>query len=179
MKKILAINGSLRADSWNGKLLRAFVKELSGLETSIYPSLEMPLFSEDLEKKELDPRILQFRAALKASHAVAIASPEYNASFSAALKNAFDWATRGGENLWANKVIVLLSASPGALGGARGLIQLRTVVSGAKAWVIPEQVQCPFADKAFAQDQLTNESVQKQCKAAAESLRQLILKFNS
>lgn len=102
MKKVLAFNVSLRVDSWNGKLLRAFVKKLSGFENTLYPSLEMPLFNEDLEKKELDPRILQFRAALKAIDAVVIVSPEYNASFTAALKNAFDWATRGGENLWAN-----------------------------------------------------------------------------
>lgn len=81
---------------------------------------------------------------------VALASPEYNGSFSSALKNAIDWGSRPPRNLWEGKVVVLLSASPGSLGGARGLIQLKTVVSGIKSWVIPEQIQLPSADKVLA-----------------------------
>lgn len=174
MKKILAINGSLRADSWNGKLLRAFVEQLQGFETRLWPSLEMPLMNEDLEKAPLDSRILDFRAALKASEIVVVASPEYNAGFTPALKNAIDWATRGGENLWAGKIAVILSASPGALGGVRGAIMLRTVLSGCKAWVIPEQVMCPSVHTAFSPEgKLTNEQVRKQFAPAIESLRAL------
>lgn len=168
-KKTLGICGSLRAASWNLKLLRAFLNEVP--ESIIYPSLEMPLMNEDLESKPLDSRILDFRAALKASDTVVIASPEYNASFSPALKNAFDWATRG-ENLWAGKSIVLLAASPGAMGGVRGLIMMKTILSGAKAWVMPDQVLCPMADKAFdAEGKLTNEMVKKQIAGALLALK--------
>lgn len=173
MKKALGICGSLRADSWNLKLLRNFLDSLKqeGCETSLYPSLEMPLMNEDLEKSTLDPRILNFRSALKEHNIIVIASPEYNGGYSPALKNAIDWGSRPPENLWAGKIAVLLSASPGALGGARGLIQVRTILSGIKTWVIPEQVQCSLADKAFSgEGKLTSDGTLKQITGAISSL---------
>lgn len=168
----IGLCGSLRSDSWNLKLLRNFLGSLekAGFAPNLWPSLEMPLMNEDLEAKPLDSRITNFRAALKAAPVVVIASPEYNGSFSPALKNAIDWATRPPENIWAGKVVVLLGASPGGLGGVRGLIQLRTVLSGIKAWVIPEQVILPSAHQAFQGEALTNEMAQKQIQAAIESL---------
>ena len=76
-----------------------------------------------------------------------VASPEYNGSFSAVLKNAIDWTTRPDpdqpeipSSAWAGRAVGLLSASPGGLGGIRGLIQLRTVLSGIGALVIPGQI---------------------------------------
>lgn len=167
-KKMLGICGSLRAGSWNLKLLRAFLKEFNGAR--LYPSLEMPLVNEDLETKPLDKSIQDFRAALKEAEVVVIASPEYNGSFSSALKNAVDWGTRG-ENLWAGKTVVLLAASPGAFGGIRGLIQLKTVLSGIKSWVIPEQVLCSNAHLAFDESgNLKNEMVKKQIDTAFAGL---------
>lgn len=167
-KKILGICGSLRADSWNLKLLRAFLSNMK--DSEIYPNLEMPLLNEDLELRPLDARIINFRSALKNASIIAIASPEYNGSFSSALKNAIDWATRE-ENIWAGKTVVLLGASPGAFGAVRGAIMLKTVLSGLKSWVIPEQVLCPNADKAFdSNGQLINEAVKKQIALAKDAL---------
>jgi NAD(P)H-dependent FMN reductase len=180
-KQVLGLCGSLRKDSWNLKLLRNFLSLLEkegGFTTKIWPSLEMPLVNEDLENQTLDRRILDFRAAFEAAPVVVLASPEYNASVSPALKNAIDWATRPPANLWAGKVVVLLSASPGALGGARGLIHLRSVVSGIKAWIIPENVQCAHADQAFdAEGLLVNAQTRKQMEVAAESLRNFTSRF--
>lgn len=172
-KKVLGLCGSLRSDSYNLKLLRNFLATLGqeGCETTLYPSLEMPLMNEDLEKHPLPEAILKFRAALEAHPIVVIASPEYNGSFSPALKNAIDWGSRPPANLWQGKVVVITSASPGMLGGARGLIMLRTVLSGIKAWVIPEQVQCSLADKAFdAEGKLTQDAVMKQITGATTAM---------
>lgn len=145
--------------------------EKQGAETTIYPPLELPLMNEDLEKKPLDSSILKFRAALEAHPIVVIASPEYNASTPANLKNAIDWASRPPKNLWEGKIGVLLSASPGMLGGARNLIHLRAVLANLKMWNVPEQVQCPMAHKAFnAEGKLTEEHVLKQMEGAIASL---------
>ena len=179
-KKALGICGSLRADSWNLKLLRFFLATLQkeGIATSLYPSLEMPLISEDREKQPMDPSVASFRAALEAHPIVVIASPEYNGSFSPALKNAIDWASRPPGNLWAGKITVLLSASPGALGGARGLIQVRTVLSTVKAWTVHEQVQCSLADKAFsAEGALVQEGTLRQITGAVTALNRLAEKM--
>jgi NAD(P)H-dependent FMN reductase len=171
--KVLGVCGSLRADSWNLKLLRNFLAALDTgpYSTRLYGSLEMPLMNQELESKPLDPRINAFRDAVAESQIVIFASPEYNASISGPLKNAIDWGTRGTGNVWQGKIGVLLAASPGALGGARGLIHLRTVLSGVKIWVIPEQVQCSNAPEAFdAGGALKNAGVEKQIHAAVESL---------
>jgi chromate reductase len=172
--KVVGICGSLRADSWNLKLLRNFLAELeaSGFETKLFESLEMPLVNEDLEKKPLDSRILAFRDAVKEADIVAISSPEYNGSFSSALKNAVDWATRPPGNLWVGKPIVLLGATEGGFATIRGSVQLRTVLSGIKAWVLPEMVLLPHADKAFAPDgKLLVEATKKQMQGTIEALK--------
>ncbi|HEY8279608.1 MAG TPA: NADPH-dependent FMN reductase [Bdellovibrionota bacterium] len=172
-KKILGLCGSLRADSWNLKLLKNFLAaaEGSGFSTQLHSPLQLPLMNEDLEKKPLDASILNFRSALQESTIVVLGSPEYNGSLSPVLKNAIDWGTRPPANLWEGKIAVLLAASPGSLGGARGLIHLRTVLSGIKTWVIPEQVQCALADHAFDEmGGLTNEAVKKQIAGSLKSL---------
>jgi chromate reductase len=172
--KALGLCGSLRADSFNLKLLKNFLAELDakGATTRLYGALDLPLVNQDLENAPLDRRILDLQAAIRDANVVVLGSPEYNASFSPVLKNAIDWATRPqGTNCWQDKIVVLLAASPGALGGARGLIQVRTVLSGLRAWVIPEQVQCGAAHQAFAASgKLTVEPVRKQIAGAVQGL---------
>ncbi len=171
--KALGLCGSLRGESWNLKLLRNFLGALDSgpFTTRLYGALDLPLINEDLEKKPLPKSILDLRAAMEESQVVILATPEYNGSLSPVLKNAIDWASRPPANLWTNKIAVLLSASPGALGGARGLIQLRTCLATTKTWVIPEQVQCSVAHQAFdGTGLLKAEAVQKQILGAKESL---------
>ncbi len=174
-KKVLAFSGSLRSQSYNLKLVRALGKLLDAdpnfhcqvLDPS---ALQLPLFNEDTEATDAK-KVESFRKALAEAQVIAIASPEYNGSYSSALKNAIDWATRQPENLWAGKVIVLMAASPGGLGGVRGLIQLKTLLSGIKAWVLPEQVLCPNAHTAFTPSgELQEEAVKKQMQGAIVSL---------
>lgn len=180
MKKVLGLCGSLRADSYNLKLLRNFLAEAKngGTETELHPALHLPLMNEDLEKQPLPAEILKFRAALEAAPIVAVASPEYNASLSPALKNAIDWGSRPPRNLWEGKIVVLLGASPGALGGVRGLIHLRAVLANLKSWIIPEQVQLPAADKAFdPEGKLQAEQTKKQITGALASLESFTKKM--
>ena len=170
--KLLGLCGSLRAESFNLKLLKNFAAAANAdYDVNLYGSLEMPLMNEDLEKNPLPAPVQDFRAALTAAPVVVIASPEYNASLSPALKNAIDWGTRPPGNLWQGKVVVLLAASPGAFAGVRGLIHVRSVLSGIQAWVIPQQVMCGQAHQAFDESgALKNEAVSKQIQGALQSL---------
>ena len=86
-----------------------------------------------------------------------IASPEYNASVTPVLKNAIDWASRpikgkGTPSPFKGKVAALMSASPGSLGGLRGLSHLRAILENLGVLVIPEQVAVPSSHKAFDED---------------------------
>lgn len=179
--KVLGLCGSLRADSFNLKLLKNFLPGLDAgpFQSRLYGPLELPLLNQDLEEGPLPRPVLDLHAALAESSVVVIASPEYNASISGVLKNAIDWSSRPpGSTLWKGKIVALLAASPGALGGARGLIHLRTVISGLGAWVIPEQVQVPQAPSAFdGEGRLKEPRVEKQIQAAHAGLKALAEKL--
>jgi len=160
--KILAFAGSTRKDSYNKKLVKvaADAARAAGAEVTFLDlkDVPMPLFDEDLEKEQgLTDHVKKFRALLIAHDGFIIASPEYNSSMSAVLKNAIDWASRPVPNeaplaCFANKVVSLLSASPGALGGLRGLVIVRSLLSNIRVIVLPDQVAIPKAHEAFETD---------------------------
>ena len=84
-----------------------------------------------------------------------ISSPEYNSSISGVLKNSIDWASRAETDdepplvAFRGKTAALMSASPGALGGLRGLVTLRSVLGNIGIIVLPDQVAIPKAYEAF------------------------------
>ncbi len=148
--KILAFSGSLRKESHNTKVVRVAAegaREAGAAVTVIeLRDLPMPLYDEDLEASSgMPPHAKTFKKLLIEHDGLLIASPEYNSSVSAALKNAIDWASRPepGEPplvAFAGKVAGLLAASPGGLGGLRGLVTLRSILSNIRVLVLPEQV---------------------------------------
>ncbi len=174
--KILALNGSLRTDSWNYKLVRAAgaFAEAAGAELTYLHLKEIPLpvFDEDLEASAGMPdNGRRFKDLLLAHDGLLIASPEYNGSISAALKNALDWASRkeGDEAPLAcfhNKVAAIMGASPGGLGGLRGLVHLRAILGNLGVLVLAEQhavgnVFNQFNDDGLLQDLATANRIEK------------------
>ena len=163
--KLLAFAGSLRRDSFNKKLVkiaadgaRAAGAEVTILDLADFP---MPIYDGDLEAKDgLPEHARRFREAMKAHNGLLIASPEYNSSVSAALKNAIDWASRPDAKIpgepglvaFGGKVAAIMSASPGALGGLRGLVHLRAILGNIQVLVLPEQLTVNTAHEAFTPD---------------------------
>ena len=157
--KVLAFAGSLRRDSYNKKLVAAAANgaRAEGAQVTILDlaSLPMPIFDEDLEAREgVHPNAMKLKALLKEHDGFLISSPEYNSSISAALKNAIDWASRpvAGEAplaAFAGKVAGLMGASPGALGGLRGLVHLRAILGNIQVLVVPDQFALNMAHEAF------------------------------
>jgi NAD(P)H-dependent FMN reductase len=161
--KILAFSGSSRKESFNKKLLAiaALGAEEGGANVTLidladYP---MPLFNQDLEdEKGIPKNALEFKRLLTNHDAFIIASPEYNSSFSPLLKNVIDWASRAESDTeppmeaYQDKMAAILAASPGALGGLRGLVCLRMLLSNLGVVVLPDQQTIPRADKAFNGD---------------------------
>ncbi|MEM9881336.1 MAG: NAD(P)H-dependent oxidoreductase [Planctomycetota bacterium] len=159
--KILAFAGSLREGSFNKKLVRcaAAAAEEAGAEVTVidladYP---LPLFDEDVEAKGTPENATKLKAMMKPADGFLIASPEYNSSLSGALKNVIDWASRPAEGegrleAFAGKAAVLMAASPGALGGLRGLVHLRAILGNIQVTVLPQQHALGGANEAFAED---------------------------
>jgi NAD(P)H-dependent FMN reductase len=160
--RILAFAGSTRTDSWNKKLIRIgadAAHKAGALVTLIdlrdYP---LPLYDGDLEANEGIPANgMKLKELFLGHQGLLISSPEYNSSIPGVLKNALDWVSRSapGESplsCYAGKVAGLLSASPGALGGLRSLVVLRSMLGNIKTLVIPEQFSLPKANEAFNPD---------------------------
>ena len=172
MAKILVFAGSARKDSVNKKLavLAATAAQGAGAEVTHvdladYP---MPLYDGDLEEAEGMPEHAQsLYAIMKEQDAFILACPEYNSSITPLLKNVIDWCSRGPKEdgplaAYTGKVAGLMSASPGALGGMRGLVTVRSLLSNIGMWVAPSQVVISSAFAAFDDAGLLVEEHQQQ-----------------
>ena len=160
MTKILAFAGSARQQSFNHRLVKiaASGAERAGAQVKVidlgdYP---MPLFNQDLEAESGIPsNALAFKQLLKDHDGFLIASPEYNSAFSPLLKNAIDWASRSETDdeppliAYKGKTAVIMSASPGGLGGLRGLVFVRMLLANLGMIVLPNQVAVGNANEAF------------------------------
>jgi NAD(P)H-dependent FMN reductase len=159
MPRILCFAGSTRTASLNKKLARAAAALATehGAEASLLDlrELELPLFDEDLETEHgLPAGAVRFKQELVEHDGILIACPEYNSSITAVLKNAIDWASRqsAGEKPLAafrGKVAGLVAASPGALGGLRGLVTVRSILGNIGVFVTPTQLAVPKAHEVF------------------------------
>jgi NAD(P)H-dependent FMN reductase len=160
--RILTFAGSARSGSLNKRLvaIAAAGARVAGAEVALidlrdYP---LPLYDGDLEEREGIPAtVRKLKDLFLANQGLLISAPEYNSSITPLLKNTIDWVSRpvAGEaplNCFDGKVAALMSASPGALGGLRGLVHLRAILQNIRVLTIPEQVAVPNAGEAFAAD---------------------------
>ncbi|MCA9294923.1 MAG: NAD(P)H-dependent oxidoreductase [Phycisphaerales bacterium] len=179
--KIIAMTGSLRADSWNTKLARiaAEVARSAGADVTFVElrDFPMPLYNQEIEDSSGLPEHAQrLKDLFKTNHGLLLSSPEYNSSITGALKNAIDWISRPQPDepplaAFDGKVVGLMSASPGALGGLRGLVTVRSILGNIKCLVLPDQFALSKAHEAFDDSgALTNENARKQVTAIANKV---------
>jgi chromate reductase, NAD(P)H dehydrogenase (quinone) len=188
--RILAFGGSLRAGSMNQKLaaLASDGAYAAGADVTLIAlrDFRMPLFDQDNEDADGMPEAAREFKHLLANHdGFIIASPEYNGGMTAALKNAIDWASRPERDAepslsaFRDKAAVVISISPGALGGIRGLAQVRAILTTVGVNVLPGQVAVPhggsaFTDEGLLQDAGLNAKVKDLGARLADHLRKLL-----
>lgn len=156
---VLVLAGSARAASFNRALARlgaAAVDRAGGAATLLeLGEFPLPLFDQDLEARDgLPANAVRLKEAFLAHRGLLLACPEYNSSITPLLKNALDWVSRkaGTEKplaCYEGKVAALVSASPGALGGLRGLVTVRSLLGNIRVTVLPDQLAVPAAQDAF------------------------------
>ncbi len=123
--KILGISGSLRKASWNTALLRNAAGLLPEHKFTIAEIGDLPLINQDLEGDGKFPAPAErLRDQILEADALLFATPEYNASIPAPLKNAVDWASRP-PSVLGGKPAAICGVSPGVLGTARAQYVLR------------------------------------------------------
>ncbi len=162
MARILAFAGSARRDSLNKRLLAVAVEKAraAGAEVTALDlaELPLPLYDADRETAQGIPdNAVRLQELMRSHHGFLLACPEYNGSLTPLFKNAVDWASRRAPGepplvAYRGKVATLLAASPGTLGGLRGLVPARALLANLGVLVLPTQLAVPRADKAFDAD---------------------------
>lgn len=188
--KILAFAGSTRVDSFNKKLVKIAAAGAmeSGADVTVIDlrDFAMPLYDGDLEQKEGLPSNARKLKDLMLSHqGFLIASPEYNSSISGVLKNMIDWVSRPSEGeeplaCFKGKVAGIMSASPGGLGGLRGLVHVRAILENIYVLVIPDQLAISKAHEVFNSDgTLKDKKQEEQVKRIGAGVAKLLIKLTA
>ncbi len=160
--RIAVFAASLRTGSHNRKLasvaadmLEPCGAEVVRVDLADYPA---PLYNGDIEAESgLPDTVVALKRVFQECAGFIAVSPEYNGSLSPLMKNTIDWMSRRGDDPapmlpFRGKVAGLLSAAPGRLGGLRGLVELRRVLSGIGVLVVPSQYAVHGAGEAFGDD---------------------------
>ena len=153
--RVLAISGSLRADSNNTGLLRALREEApAGIDVELWDGLKaIPPYDADDDVVPGPPDVEAFRELVREVDAVFFATPEYNSSVPGALKNALDWASRPlATNSFRNKPVAVISSSAGAFGGVWAAAELRKVLGAMGARVTEAELAVGHAAEKFGDD---------------------------
>jgi chromate reductase len=156
--RILAFAGSTRRESYNKKLIkiaaeaaRAAGGEVTLIDLADFP---LPIMDEDLEKEGMPENALKLKKLFLENDGLLISCPEYNSSITPLLKNVIDWVSRPEPDkpslaAYIDKVATLMAASPGGLGGLRGLVHVRDILENIGVVVLPDQRAVPRAFQVF------------------------------
>lgn len=175
---VLAISGSLRRESRNTALLRA-AQELApdDMKIGIATLNDLPMYNWDDEQEHGHPdSVAAFRAAIADADALLIASPEYNYSVTGALKNALDWASRGGPDAPINDKPTAILGAGGRLGTARSQEHLRLILRHNNLQVVNNpEVLITFAGEKFDDDlNLTHDRSRDQIRRLLVALEDVV-----
>lgn len=143
---VLVLTGSARRDSYTRRLGDAVAAALPG--ATLAPRLTaLPFFDQDLEAAP-PAAVEQLRAQVAAADALVVVTPEYNGTIPGLLGNAIDWLSRPyGAGALRGKPVLAVAASPGAVGGARAVVALRTVLGNTGAVLVGPPVTVDGVDE--------------------------------
>lgn len=176
--RLLVFAGSTRQHSYNRRLAGVVARmarqqgaEVTHLELAEF---EVPMYNADLEAGGTPPDVMRLKQIAWEHPAWIICAPEYNASYPALLKNTLDWLSSPvkSDPLWSDglrstrgKVVGLLSASPGALGGLRSQGHLAPLLLSLHCWLAPEHYALGRAAEAFDAGELVDDGARRRVQA--------------
>lgn len=182
--KFLVFAGSTRQASFNRKLAKVVAgmargsgAEVTHIELGDY---DIPMYNADLEARGTPADVMKLKQLMHEHPAWIVCTPEYNASYPALVKNTFDWVSSPvkGDPVWNDdfratrgKVVGMLSASPGALGGLRSQSHLAPLLLNLHCWLAPTNYALGRAGDAFdANGGLVNDATKKHVQAVIDQV---------
>jgi len=187
---ILALAGSTRTGSFNGKALAlaAAAATEAGAEMTVVNLKDyvLPLYDADFESEQgLPDAAKALKALFVAADGLLIASPEYNSSITPLLKNTLDWVSRAESDdeaplqAFSGKTAALISASPGALGGLRGLVHLRAILGNIGVLVLHQQAAVSSAHTAIGEGpDWSDAAAKKRIASVGKALAEFLLRYH-
>ena len=155
--RVFVLGASLSSTSLNNRLA-ALTARLVGEKGAVADLAQMadfdcPFYDHDIEVETGVPiGAHRFCERLKTADALIVASPEYNSSMPAAIKNLIDWVSRFRPQPFNGKQALLMSASPSMVGGNRGLWALRIPFEHLGTRVYPDMFSLAQAHQAWSAD---------------------------
>lgn len=182
--KILAFAGSARKESFNKKVIQIAVDgakaagaDVTLIDLADYP---LPIFDEDVESEGTPENATKLVELFEQHDGLLISCPEYNSSITPLLKNTIDWVSRPVEgkprlHAYVDKKAGIMAASPGGLGGLRGMVHVRAILGNIGVLVLPDQIAVRNAHDAFDDSGKFKDEKQKEgIMGLGESLSKLI-----
>ncbi len=172
---ILGISGSLRRGSHNRALLRAADRVLpADTKLEVADISDFPIYNWDMEQEQGYPESVQrFRKQMAEADALLIATPEYNNSIPGALKNAIDWASRGGAESPLNHKPAAIMGAAGRLGSVRAQMHLRTILQHNDLRVVQRPEVLVSGGEPFAEGELVDDRYLDQIRRLVAALVEL------
>ncbi len=182
--KLLVFAGSTRQKSFNRRLATATaaLARESGIDVTHIElaDFDIPMYNADLEAAGTPPDVIRLKQIMFEHPAWIICTPEYNASYPALVKNTLDWVSSpvkanpewtDGFKSSRGKVVGVLSASPGALGGLRSQSHLAPLLINLQCWLAPQNFALGRAGEAFdEQGHLASEANRDRVKAVVDQV---------
>jgi len=140
--RVLALSGSLRAQSLNTLLLHEAVRLApSGMTFTFWDQLDdLPHFSPERDVDPLPTPVVELRALIATSDALLFCTPEYIHAMPAVLKNLLEWVVSSGDCV--GKPTAAWSVSPSLEGGARAHASLVHTLEVMSARVVQASSLC-------------------------------------
>ena len=171
--RIVALVGSLRADSLNRRIAEALRDQApTGVTVQIAEDLDtLPFYNEDIDADQIPAQAVALRDLVADAHGVLAVTPEYNGTMPAVLNNAIDWLSRPyGVGAITGKRFGVVGATPTPYGGKWAHDDARRSAGIAGADVIDAAL---VSQSALEVDVLTDPDVRARFASALSELAQL------
>jgi chromate reductase len=176
--KVLGLAGSLRRSSYNRALIAAAAEIAPNhMRIEIADIAGIPMYNADEESAAGFPAaVLELRDAMTKTDALLIATPEYNSSVPGVLKNALDWASRGGAESPLQGVPTAILGAGGRFGTVRAQLHLREILLHSQGPLVASpQVMVDAASTKFdAEGRLTDNRHRDQITRLLAGLQDLV-----
>ena len=181
MTKVAVLVGSLRKDSVNLHFAEALAKlARPKLDLRIVEIGDLPLYNQDLEGA-LPASVQRFKREIESADAVLFVTPEFNRSFSSAIKNAIEWGSRPwGKTSWPGKPAAIVGATLGTVGTAAAQSQLRSVVSHIGLHLLSDpEIYLNYRDGLIVDGEITDEGFRTALRAWVDKFSDWIARLKA